>query len=132
MMQKGVIMILKARFKIKVIVVIFLLSFSWPTYSQVTISPEDAINHIGANSTVCGVVASAKYSIRTKGQPTFLNLNRPYPNHIFTVLIWGSDRSKFSTPPEQYYSNKKICVTGTIKQFKGIPEIIVSDPSQIK
>jgi hypothetical protein len=132
MMQKGVMMILKAKFKIRAIIVILFLSFTFPAYSQITISPEEAINHIGEKGTVCGVVASATYSARTKGQPTFLNLNRPYPNHIFTALIWGSDRSKFSVPPEQNYRNKKICVTGTIKQFRGVPEIIVNDPAQIK
>lgn len=125
-------MILKAKIKFKVIIVIFLLSFTLLTYSQDTISPDNAINHIGENGTVCGIVASAHYATRTKGQPTFLNLGRPYPNHIFTALIWGSDRSKFSAPPEVYYRDKKICVTGIIKQYRGIPEIIVSDPSQIK
>jgi micrococcal nuclease len=47
-------------------------------------------------------------------------------------VIFGPDRSKFPDAPELYYKNKKICVTGTIKQYKGVPEIIVTDPSQIK
>jgi hypothetical protein len=113
-------------------IVILFLGLTTTAYSQVNTTPEDAINHIGEKGTVCGTVASAHYAVRTKGQPTFLNLDRPYPNHIFTALIWGSDRSKFSEPPEQYYKNKKICVTGVIKKYKGIPEIIVSEPSQIK
>jgi hypothetical protein len=125
-------MIFKIKFRINILIVVLLLSIAAPAYSQVTISPEDAINHIGENGTVCGVVASAHFAGRTKGQPTFLNLNRPYPSHIFTILIWGSDRSKFPGSPELYYNHKKICVTGTIKQYKGIPEIIVRDPSQIK
>ena len=59
-------------------------------FSADTISPEDAINHIGQQATVCGNVASTHFSSRSKGQPTFINLNRPYPNQIFTILIWGS------------------------------------------
>ena len=101
-------------------------------FSANNISPEEAINHIGEQATVCGTVASSKFSTKSRRQPTFLNLNRPYPSHIFTVLIWGSDRGKFSNPPEIYYNNKKICVTGMIEQFKGTPEIIVRNPSQIK
>jgi micrococcal nuclease len=96
-----------------------------------TISPEDAINHIGQQATVCGKVASTHFAARSKGQPTFINLNRRYPNQIFTVLIWGSDRSKFPGAPENYYSNKRICVSGKIKEFKGTPEIIARSANQI-
>ncbi len=97
-----------------------------------TISPEDAINHIGKQATVCGNVASTHFSTRSKSRPTFINLNRPYPNHIFTVLIWGSDRRNFPASPENYYRNKRICVTGIIQQYKGMPEIIARTPSQIR
>jgi hypothetical protein len=95
------------------------------------ISPEDAINHIGQQATVCGNVASTHFAPRSKGQPTFINLNRPYPRQIFTVLIWGSDRSKFPGVPENYYSNKRICVSGKIQQYKGAPEIVARSANQI-
>ncbi len=95
------------------------------------IAPEDAINHIGQQATVCGTVASTHFASRSKKQPTFINLSRPYPNQIFTVVIWGLDRGRFSSAPEAYYSGKSICVRGQITQYKGTPEIIVKDPSQI-
>ena len=108
----------------------FLLTVS-VAFAADSISPEDAINHIGQQATVCGNVASTHFSSRSKGQPTFINLNRPYPNQIFTVLIWGSDRSKFPGAPENYYSNKRICVSGKIQQYKGAPEIIARSANQI-
>ncbi len=80
---------------------------------------------------VCGYVASAHYSVRTRGQPTFLNLGHPYPHEDFTVVIWGPDRSRFSAAPEVLYRGKKICVTGRIVGYRGKPEIVVHDPSQI-
>ena len=95
------------------------------------IKPTDAEKYVGKEKTVCGMVASATYAGRTKGQPTFLNLDQPYPNQVFTVVIWGSDRKKFNNPPETLYKGKTICVTGKIKSYKGKPEIIVNDPSQI-
>jgi hypothetical protein len=95
------------------------------------IAPEDAINHIGQTQTVCGIVASAKYAAGRKSKPTFLNLNRPYPDQIFTVLIWGRDRPKFSEPPEEFYPGKQICVTGRIVKYRGKPQIVVEDPSQL-
>jgi len=56
------------------------------------ITPEEAAGHIGENATVCGVVASAHYAQRSRSQPTFLNLGKPYPAQIFTAVIFGSDR----------------------------------------
>ena len=74
---------------------------------------------------MCGPVASAKYATETRRQPTFLNLDRAYPNHVFTALIWGSDRSAFPYAPEGL-QGKRICVTGVIELYKGKAEIIVT------
>jgi hypothetical protein len=100
-------------------------------YGQTSISASEAKNHIGESATVCGEIASAHYAARSRGNPTFINLDKPYPNQIFTVLIWGSDRPKFGDP-EETYRNKQICVTGQISDYKGVPQIVASEPSQIK
>ena len=96
-----------------------------------TITPAAAINYVGQTVTVCGVVASANYAQQVKRQPTFLNLDKPYPNQIFTALIWGSNRAAFSYAPESLMG-RKICVTGQVELYKGKPEIIVSGPEQIQ
>jgi DNA/RNA endonuclease YhcR with UshA esterase domain len=96
-----------------------------------TIAATQAKDHVGEKATVCGQVASTHYAARSRGNPTFINLDQPYPNQIFTVLIWGSDRPKFGAP-EQTYSGKAICVTGTITMYRGSPEIIAHEPSQIR
>ena len=96
-----------------------------------TISAAEAANHVGESAKVCGRVASAKYATETRRQPTFLNLDRPYPDQVFTALIWGSDRSAFSYPPESL-RGQRICVKGMIELYKGRAEIIVSRPSQIE
>jgi DNA/RNA endonuclease YhcR with UshA esterase domain len=95
------------------------------------ISPNQAIGHIGEYKTVKGLVASAKYLSRVKGRPTFMNLDEAYPNQVFTVVIWGDTRDQFPEDPEYYFRNKKITVSGTIIEYKGIAEIIVSHPDQI-
>jgi DNA/RNA endonuclease YhcR with UshA esterase domain len=101
-----------------------------PLLAQQKLSANDAKNHIGETATVCGSVVSTRYAASTKGQPTFLNLDKPYPNRVFTVLIWGESRSKFGTP-ESEYKGKRICVTGKILEYKGAPEIVADDPGQI-
>lgn len=107
-------------------------SVSSPSYAQGQLSPEEAQGHIGENQTVCGMVASTNFAASSKGQPTFLNLNRPYPNHIFTVVIWGQNRPRFKNPPEEFFDGKRICVTGEITTYRGKPQIEVQAPSQIR
>jgi DNA/RNA endonuclease YhcR with UshA esterase domain len=99
--------------------------------AQTSISAVQAKNHVGENATVCGEIASTHFAERSRGTPTFINLDSAYPQPIFTVLIWGSDRTKFGNP-EQRYSGKYICVTGTITLYRGVPEIIAHEPSQIR
>jgi len=101
-----------------------------PLLAQQRLTPADAKAHIGEQATVCGTVASATYAARSKGQPTFLNLDKPYPNQAFTVVIWGSDRAKFGQP-ETKFKNKRICVTGKIQEYRGGAEIVARDEKQI-
>jgi hypothetical protein len=105
-------------------------SSSLPSQTK-SISAADAKNHVGEKMTVCGNVVSAHYSEKTKGQPTFLNFDEPYPKQIFTVVIWGSERGKFGNPEEKY-RDKRVCVTGKITEFRGKPEMAATDPTQIE
>jgi hypothetical protein len=95
------------------------------------LSAIEAKSHIGENATVCGKVVSARYASSTRGSPTFLDFDAPYPKSPFTVLIWGENRAKFGAPEEKY-RDKNICATGQISSFRGSPEIVVSEPSQIE
>ena len=119
---------------LRVPIAVLLLSVGFlahPALAQKRISTSEAKDHVGEVATVCGEVASTHYAPSTKGQPTFLNLDKPYPNPVFTILIWGSDRSKFGVP-ENEYKGKRVCVTGKIAAYRGAPEIVANDPGQIK
>jgi len=94
------------------------------------LDPAETSSHAGQMAVVCGVVASAKYSETTGGSPTFLNLDHAYPDHVFTILIWGIHRSAFGQP-EQTLAGKRICVSGRIEMYRGRPEIVAKVPSQI-
>ena len=69
-----------------------------PALSQKTLTASEAKDHIGEQATVCGKVVSTGDAENSRGKPTFLNLDKPYPEQIFTVVIWDSDRSKFGDP----------------------------------
>lgn len=101
-----------------------------PAVAATMLTPDQAPLHIAETATVCGVVASTRYAAGTKGQPTFLNFDLPYPRQIFAVVIWGSDRPKFGTP-ETTLMGKHTCATGTIQLFRGKAEIIATDPRQL-
>ena len=95
-----------------------------------TIGPEDAADHVGENATVCGVVASAHYAARSRSQPAFLDLGKAYPEQIFTAVIFGNDRAKFGEP-ERTLQGKRVCVTGTIRLYRGTAEVILNSPDQL-
>jgi hypothetical protein len=98
--------------------------------SAAPLNPEDAAGHVGETATVCSLVASGKFAANSRSQPTFLDLGKPYPNADFTAVIFGDDRPKFGTP-ETSLRGKRICVTGQIRDYRGKPEIILNDPSQL-
>ncbi len=112
-------------------VLIFLICASLSIAAEQSIEARNAKDHVGETATVCGLVASTHFARSSRGQPTFINLDEPYPSQIFTLLIWGSDRSKFGTP-EQVYTGRRICVSGLIKLFRGVPETVAYDPKQVR
>ena len=102
-----------------------------PPARAADLAAADAAHHVGETATVCGIVASGKFDSDLKSQPTFLDFERPYPDQVFTVVIFGADRSKFGTP-ETSLRGKHLCVTGKIQDRSGLPEIILNDPKQLR
>lgn len=94
---------------------------------------QDALDYVGKKVTILGPVVSTNFASSTSGSPTFLNVGLPYPDAgRFTVLIWGDDRGRFSSAPEDTYNGQNIAVTGVVKNYKGGAQIIVTRPSQIE
>lgn len=56
--------------------------------AQRPLAAVEAKGHVGETATVCGDVGSTRYAARARGKPTFINLDKPYPDQVFTVLIW--------------------------------------------
>src|SRR5215469_14175132 len=100
-----------------------------PTNSA-SVSPEDAPKHVGETTTVCGVVASAKYAANSRSHGHSQRSWTSGSRTSFTAVIFGDDRAKFGTP-ETSLRGKRICVTGQIRDYRGKPEIILDDRSQL-
>jgi len=91
------------------------------------ISWQDAAEHYGESATVEGTIIAT----RNTGKACFLNFHQDY-KHNFTAVIFASDFPLFPANPQNYYKGKKVRVSGYIKDYKGQPEIILNDPSQIE
>jgi DNA/RNA endonuclease YhcR with UshA esterase domain len=93
-----------------------------------TLSAADAKNHIGEQATVCGQVAGERTATGSRGEPSFINLDAAYPNQIFTILVWGDDRSNVGPLPSE---GAHVCVSGKIQEYRGVPEIVVRSRTQL-
>jgi hypothetical protein len=102
-----------------------------PVHAQQRITPEEALQHVGTAATVCGRVTQARYAMKSKGAPTFLDFGQPHPQQVFTAIIWGRWRSHFAYAPESL-QGREVCISGTITTYKGRAQIEVARPMQIE
>lgn len=95
-----------------------------------TIGDREAAGHAGETATVCGAVASVYYASRSRARPTFLDFGARYPRETFAAVIFDDDRPAFGKLSG--LRGQKVCVTGPIQLYRGKPEIILHQPSQLK
>jgi hypothetical protein len=114
-----------------------LLAAGCTTPSQVAgcagaIGWREAAASVGSFATVRGPIVDTHYAVLGEGQPTFLDVGRPYPDpDRFSVVIWGRDRGNFPAPPEQTYRNRTVCVSGLVDTASGSPGVEVTTPAAI-
>ncbi len=80
------------------------------------------------------VVAKGKVFSTFKSQKghLFLNLEKDYPHQCLKVMIFKSDLTKFPPEFEKNLKERLVKVKGKVIQYRGKPEIIVSQPDQIE
>ena len=61
-----------------------------------------------------------------------MNVGKEFPNQLLTLVIKGADRGKFNFKPEDVFTGKRVCVTGRITEYAGKPQIVITEPRQIK
>jgi hypothetical protein len=96
--------------------------------AQTTIAAKDAKAHIGETVTITDKVYGGKL---LSSNMTLIDLGGRYPNELLTVMIPFADRSKFSGQPEIDWKDKTVTVTGKVIDYRGKPEIAISDPKAI-
>ena len=115
--------------KIKLLISLLMLIAGLSALGQAKITAAEAAKHLNEKVTVCDKVFGGKY-LNNAGL-TLLDVGGSHPNELLTLVIKSDDRKKFKTPPEDDLKGKKVCITGQIIDYKGKPEIIITDPAQI-
>src|SRR5689334_11640216 len=103
---------------------LFLFIFTAVSFSQDEISSKDAKNFIGETKTVKGVIASVFVS--NKGT-VLLNFDDVHPNESFVAVIKKDSGIAY----DNITKGSTVTVTGKIEDYKGLPEIIINEQSQI-
>jgi hypothetical protein len=101
-----------------------------PLLLSQNIAAADASSHVGETATVCGKVTGVHYAASSKGKPTFINFDKPYPSQDFTVMIWGEDRPRFGDLEKD--TGRLVCAHGLITMYRGKPETVLRSPEALQ
>jgi len=83
----------------------------------------------GKKHTVCGKVVSTK---KTDAGHVFINLDKQFPNQIFSISIFESNIVNFDYEPELYLMNQEVCFKGEIGEFNGTTSMVIDNGKQVK
>jgi hypothetical protein len=92
-----------------------------PAAAAIPVKLEDVKNNMGKTVSTQGKV----YSSRDIGSIVLVNLGAAYPNQLLTIALKGAAK-------ELKLEDKTITVEGEVIDYKGKPEIIITDPAKIK
>ena len=100
------------------------IAFSQPQLvPQPTLTTAEAAQHVGENRTVCGEIVNTHVAETSHGTPTFIDIDQPWPNQVFDLVIWGDRKADVGDFPR----SGKICASGKIVLYKNRPEIFLQD-----
>ena len=83
----------------------------------------------GRKHTVCGNVVSTK---KHKKGHVFINLDKKFPNQVFSLSIFESNIKNFDYEPEIYLINKQVCFKGEIGEYGNTPNMILEHSKQVR
>ncbi len=77
---------------------------------------------------VCGKVVGARTS---RAGNVLLNLDKKYPNQIFTVFVRKENLINFPYDPEEAFQGKVICARGRVVNLSGKPAMFIEDANDL-
>jgi hypothetical protein len=89
------------------------------------IGPAEATNYYDQVMIVTGRVAQ----VTIRPNANFLNLDKPYPNSPFTIVIFPQQRELFGDL--NVFRGKSIEIKGRIRSYRDKPEIVLDNTNQL-
>lgn len=106
------------------------------------LSWREASKRVGDVITVQGPLFSSKYMENINGKPTWMDVGNKFPNSDrLQLVVWGSNRGNFDLPHidkggfdmERYEGRVvTVCAYGKVSMYKGVPQIELTDMSQVR
>ena len=90
------------------------------------IPAKDAYKYVGESVEVCGKVVEI---FRHNNGHVFLNIDGRYPNQKISFVIWNKYTKNFRG---LRLKNKKICVKGLIREYRGRLQIFLKNKNQLR
>lgn len=83
----------------------------------------------GKKINVCGTVVSTRYS---RSGNLWLNIDKQFPNQIFSVFIRKKDLVNFSFQPDKELTNRQVCFAGVVENMNGTPTMNLKSEKDIE
>jgi endonuclease G len=83
----------------------------------------------GKKVEICGTVVS---TFKSKKNNVFINLDKKFPNTIFTLTIWSKNQANFSYPLEKDLLNLEVCARGEVSRREGVMQMNITNEKQIE
>jgi DNA/RNA endonuclease YhcR with UshA esterase domain len=107
--------------------VLAVLALAAPAQAPRTVTPNEAAKHVGEVVVVQGKVTQIVLSVNLT---THINFGGIYPNHVFTATIFKAKQTLF--PGVKDYEGRVVQVQGVVRLYRGKPEIVLTEPTQIR
>jgi DNA/RNA endonuclease YhcR with UshA esterase domain len=98
-----------------------------PAQGPPVITPDQAAKYVGKEVIVQGKITQIALTVNLT---THINFGGLYPNHVFTVTIFKAKQTQF--PGVRDYEGKNVEVQGVVHLYRGKPEIVLEERSQIR
>ena len=82
----------------------------------------------GDEITVCGRVVGTRYS---RSGNLWLNLDKKFPNQIFSVFVRKKDLVNFGYDPKKEFDGKEVWFKGIVEDFNGTPTMNIVREDQV-
>ena len=92
-----------------------------------TITPAEAAKHVGEEVVVQGTIDQIATTVNLT---THINFGGRYPNHVFTATILKAKQGLFTRV--KTLEGTVAQVQGVVKLYRGKPEIMLNEPSQLR